>query len=116
MKQRTRILRLLAALLGSAVLVATACGPGGPATTGTPDETPVPGGRVIEGSFSDIRTVQPILVTDTPSAAITGLIYGGMITADPQSGEAKPGMAKFEVAKDGKSLSLIHISEPTRPY
>jgi len=107
MKQRTRTLRLLAALLGSAVLVATACTPAGPATsTSAPQEKPVQGGRVIEGSFSDIRTVQPVLVTDVPSGVITGLIYGGMITADPQSGEAKPDMAKFEVAKDGKSYTF----------
>ena len=106
MDQRTRILRLTFALLGTVALVATACAPGGPATPATPEEKPVQGGRIIDGSFSDIRTVQPVLVTDVPSSTVTGLIYASLVRADHENGEAKPNMATFEVAKDGKAYTF----------
>lgn len=107
MKEHQRIWRSVM-IVGVLALVAAACGPAqtppagasptGPAATA---EQPVAGGRVIEGTFSDIRTINPILVTDTPSARITGLIYDGLITADKDNGEPAPNMAKFDVSKDG---------------
>ena len=102
MKQQTRTLRLLAALLGTLSLVATACGPSGPTGGGTaaPGETPVAGGRLIEGSFADIKTIQPILVADVPSGTVTQLIYKAMVTFDHKTGEPKPGMAKWETSSD----------------
>jgi len=100
--------RIYAALLGTAALVAAACGPTAPTGGEQPPaapEKPTPGGRIIEGSFSDIRTLQPILVTDTPSGRITTLMYDGMIQADPNNGEPKPKMAKFSVSADGRTYS-----------
>ena len=101
--------RIYAALLGTAALVAAACGPTAPTGGEQPPaaavEKPTPGGRIIEGSFSDIRTLQPILVTDTPSDRIASLMYDRLIQADPNNGEPKPRMAKFTVSADGRTYS-----------
>ena len=103
MKQHTRTLRLLAALLGTLSLVATACGPTGPTGgggTAAPEDKPVAGGRLIEGSFADIKTIQPILVADVPSGTVTGMIYKGMVDFDHKTGEPKPGLAKWSASAD----------------
>ncbi len=109
-----------AIFVGVLSLVAAACGPtatppgasptaappGGGAATAAPTEAPQQGGRIIEGSFSDIRTINPILVSDTPSARIAGLIYDSLISADKDNGEPKENMATFEVSEDGKSYTF----------
>lgn len=116
MKEHQRVWRS-AIFVGVVALVAAACGPatqtppgasptGGAAATATPTEAPVAGGRVIEGSFSDIRTINPILVSDVPSGVITGLIYDGLITANKDNGEPAPNMATFEVGSDGKTYTF----------
>lgn len=107
MKQQSRTLRLMVALLGTMSLIVTACGPGGPATsTGGPEEKPVAGGRIIEGSISDIRTLQPILVTDSPSGIVTDLMYDGLLRSDTTNGEPQPNMAKFEVSSDSLTYTF----------
>jgi peptide/nickel transport system substrate-binding protein len=110
MKEHQRIWRS-AIFVGVLALVAAACGPTtttppgasptGTGATATATPGPVAGGRVIEGSISDIRTINPILVSDVPSGTITGLIYDGLITADKDNGEPEPNMAKFSVSSNG---------------
>ncbi|HVF79251.1 MAG TPA: hypothetical protein VNA28_13215, partial [Solirubrobacteraceae bacterium] len=76
MGTRARFFRPLALTTALALLIA-ACGPSGPAAT-TPTGAggkPEQGGRIIEGSFSDIKTLQPILVSDNPSSGVTALLY-----------------------------------------
>jgi peptide/nickel transport system substrate-binding protein len=102
-----------AILTGAVSLVAAACAPAATppgATPAGPGATPaapqpVKGGRVVEGSFSDIKTMNPILVQDVPSSIVTSLQYDGLIEADPKSGEPKPRMATFELGKDGLSYT-----------
>lgn len=107
-KQRTS--RALLAVLASSILVATACTTPGPSASAAPTAaasvTPEKGGRIIEGTFSDIRTLQPIIVADTPSGRITDLIYDRLIQADPQNGEPKGRMATYTVATGGKSYTF----------
>jgi len=102
--------RGLVAVFASSILVATACTAPGPSATGAPTaaatEAPQKGGRIIEGTFSDIRTIQPMLVADTPSGRITSLLYDGIIQADPQNGEPKPKMATFSAGAGGKSYTF----------
>ncbi len=44
-------MRRVVALLSAFVILAVACGPAGPATPVTKEETPVPGGRIVESSI-----------------------------------------------------------------
>jgi peptide/nickel transport system substrate-binding protein len=112
MAAKHRTSRALVAVFASSILVATACTSGSPTATGAPTaaasatEAPQKGGRIIEGTFSDIRTLQPMLVADTPSGRITSLLYDTMISADPQNGEPKPNMATFTAGAGGKTYTF----------
>ncbi len=78
-----------------------------PAPVGTPSfSNPEParskGGAVIEGSFADAKTVNPILVSDTASSAIADLLFNPVVTVDPETtspiGELSEG---WEISDDG---------------
>lgn len=107
MKQQTRTLRLLVALLGTLSLVAAACGPTDSTAkaTGAPDEKPVAGGRLIEGSFSDIKIINPMLSADVPSSTVTGKVYETLFYADPKNGELKPQLGKWTISADSLTYS-----------
>ncbi len=97
-----RTARVFAAIAAAVAIVATACAPSGP-TSGAPGpgETPVAGGRFVEGSFADIKTMQPILSSDVPSSTVIARLYEGLIQADPKTGELKPNLGKWTVSADG---------------
>ena len=104
----TKRFRALIAGFAGVVLVATACtSPGGQSASQTPaaSEKPQQGGRLIEGSTTDIATMQPILVADTASGRITGLLYDNLIQPDPKTGEPKPRLATFSISQDGLTYS-----------
>jgi peptide/nickel transport system substrate-binding protein len=113
MKEHQRIWRSVM-IVGVLALVAAACGPAqtppvgaSPGATTTPAaDQPQKGGRIIEGTFSDIRTLQPILVADNASGRMTDLIYDGLVSANPKNGEPIPGMAKFEVSQDSLTYTF----------
>lgn len=98
-----RSARLFISVIAAAAIVATACA--APTTQGGasagPDAKPVAGGRFIEGSFADIKTLQPVLVGDVPSSTVTSRIYEALIQADPKTGEIKPNLGKWTVSSDG---------------
>lgn len=96
------------AILGAITLIATACGTGGtPTASGSPAAGPVQkGGRIIQGDFSDIKTLNPMLVSDVPSDNVTSKIYDSLIQADPKTGEPKPRMATFDQSKDGLTYTF----------
>lgn len=106
MKEHLRIWRAFS-VVGAVALVLGACAPSSPA--GEQSAAPAAsaaaavqkGGRIVEGTFSDIKTMQPILVADTASGRVTDLQYDGLISADAKNGEPKPNMAKFTVSPDG---------------
>ncbi len=103
LKQQTRTLRLLVALLGTLSLVAAACGPTGPTGGGgteSADDKPVAGGRIIAGSFSDIKMLNPMLTSDNESNILTGRIYDSLFFADPKNGELKPNLGKWTISSD----------------
>ena len=104
----TKRFRALIAGFAGVVLVATACAsPGGQSASQTPaaSEKPQQGGRLIEGSTTDIATMNPILSADTASSRITGLLYDNIVQPDPKTGEPKPRMATFSVSQDGLTYS-----------
>lgn len=107
MTKRTRTARLLVALLGSLLLVATACGPAGPSGSAptTDQDKPVAGGRLIEGSFADIKTLNPMLSGDNVSSTVTSKIYDTLFIADPKNGELKPHLGKWTISSDSLTYS-----------
>ncbi len=68
-------------------------------------EQPQPGGRVVRGSFVDIKTLQPVLVADTASRAVTELLYASLIQADPKTGELRPNLGRWTLSADGLTYS-----------
>jgi peptide/nickel transport system substrate-binding protein len=98
-------MRRLVAVLGTAMLVAVSCSssgtPGGGASpSAAATEKPQQGGRVVEATISDIATMQPVLVNDTASGRITGLIYDPILQVDYKTGEPKPRLASATVSSD----------------
>ena len=79
----------MAFLAGGAELLAAACGPGG-----TTSQTPKKGGHVVEGNFSDIRTLNSMLSSDTASNQVIGLMF------DPLLNQKKNGDLIGALAKD----------------
>lgn len=97
-------------ILGAVVLVATACGAQAPTGQGTAapgaSEKPTPGGRVVTGTISDIKTLQPVITTDTSSGDAWGFTYIGLLRSNPDTGDLEPGLAeKWDLSKDGLTVT-----------
>src|SRR5229473_8668166 len=67
-----------------------ACGPGGSTQTGL---TPKKGGHLVEGNFSDIRTLNSMLSSDTASNQVIGLMFDGLMNYS-KNGDLVPALAK----------------------
>jgi peptide/nickel transport system substrate-binding protein len=68
---------------------------------------PQPGGSVVVGHVSDIKTLSPVLVNDAASDVVASRVYGSLLSVDPKTGEARPNLAeKFEFSSDGKTLTF----------
>ena len=106
--------RALIAALAATMLVATACSGGTPSASSEPTaaataagtEKPVQGGRIVEGTISDIATMQPVLVNDTASGRATGLMYDALVQQDAKSGEVKPKLATYTTSTDGLTYTF----------
>jgi peptide/nickel transport system substrate-binding protein len=101
-----RIARALVVIGAAMTLIVTACTPGPTGTQASPGEKPVAGGRVIEGASSDIKTMNPVLVNDSPSAVVVGLLFEPFVSQDPKTGEPKPRMATWTQSTDGKTYTF----------
>src|SRR6266852_4185604 len=66
-----------------------ACGGGTTSTSLTPKK----GGHVIEGNFSDIRTLNSMLSSDTASNQVIGLMFDGLLNYS-KTGDLVPALAK----------------------
>lgn len=61
------------------------------------------GGRLIEGWLSDIRTLNPIFVTDPISLHATGLLFNGLIKVNPTTLQPEGDLAeRWSTQPDGK--------------
>ncbi|MBV9576992.1 MAG: hypothetical protein JO057_00230, partial [Chloroflexi bacterium] len=114
--------RGLISIVTGAALLLVACAPSSaptpasesdtsaPAVPGlslTPTPQPTPGGRVVVGDMADIKTLNPILVSDGPSDIVTSRMYASLLSVDPKTGEPRPNLAeKFDFSTDGKTLSF----------
>ncbi len=108
-------MRRLLALFVAVLITATACGqsaaPSAPATSAAipaaaASEKPVPGGRLVLGAISDVKTLQPVISTDTASSGVWDYFYSGLLRSNPDTGNLEPGLAeKFEMSADGLTVT-----------
>jgi len=66
-----------------------ACAGGG----GTQSATPKKGGHVVEGNFTDIRTLNSMLSSDTASNQVIGLMFDGLLNYK-KNGDLVPALAQ----------------------
>jgi peptide/nickel transport system substrate-binding protein len=82
---------------------------GVPAPTGAPAAAgqPKQGGRVIWGDFTDIKTINPVTVTDVYSGEVVNRVYASLVSINAKTGEVGPGLAeKWDFSADGKTLTF----------
>jgi peptide/nickel transport system substrate-binding protein len=105
----------------TAALEATAATPSGQGTFASQIDTAIKkGGTLIEGSTADVRTLNPILTSDTSSGRITSMVFDSLILIDPDTLEAVPNLAvKWQVSPDNKVYTFtlkegvkFHDGEP----
>ena len=60
--------------------------------TGSQSTTPKKGGHVVEGNFSDIRTLNSMLSSDTASNQVIGLMFDGLLNYK-KNGDLVPALA-----------------------
>lgn len=68
-------------------------------------------GTYIVGAISDLQSVNPLLVESDPSITVVGLIFEGLLGADPRTGEPTAGglTDSYEIAPDGVTYTF-HLS------
>jgi len=65
------------------------------------------GGTLIEGGAADVRTFNPVIVGDTTSGLITGLVYDLLVDVDPDTLQPIPNLAtKWDVSPDNKTYTF----------
>lgn len=65
------------------------------------------GGTLVWGSIGDAKVLNPLLVSDSASNDIVGLVYDSLIEVDPHTLEPRPRMAeRWEVTKDGLTYTF----------
>jgi peptide/nickel transport system substrate-binding protein len=91
----------LAFMAGGAELLA-ACA-GGTTTS----QTPKKGGHVVEGNFSDIRTLNSMLSSDTASNQVIGLMFDGLLN-QKKNGDLIPALASKlpDTSSDGLTYTF----------
>jgi peptide/nickel transport system substrate-binding protein len=81
--------------------------PAVPGPTLAPTGEPKAGGRVILGDITDIKTLNPVLVSDASSDVVTSRVFAGLLSVDAQTGEVQPNLAeKYDFSSDGKTLTF----------
>jgi peptide/nickel transport system substrate-binding protein len=89
-----------------AVVFVVACGPAPQTETAAPSPVaPVPGGRVVQATFFDAQTLQPIHATDSVSLWATGLLYAPLLRPDPVTGELRPHLGTWSVSADARTVA-----------
>ena len=98
-------MRRSAVLFAIAMLIGAACGPS-PLSPAPAGEKPVAGGRIVDGFTSDIKTLQPVLSSDTASSGVWQFIYYSLTRNDPDTGQVVGQLAdKYELSSDGLTLT-----------
>jgi peptide/nickel transport system substrate-binding protein len=77
-------------------------------TSGTTTNTNVKkGGHVVEANISDIKTLNPVLISDTASSQVSGMLYDSLYTSKA-NGDLVPQIAKDQpkVSSDGLTYTV----------
>ena len=88
-----------------AAALAMACAPAPQTLVAEPTTAPVPGGRVVQQTFFDAQTLQPILATDAVSLQATGLLYAPLLRPDPMTGQLLPHLGAWSVSADARTIT-----------
>lgn len=76
------------------------------AVTATPAPAPQ-GGDMVESSFADINTLNPVLGNDSASSRVYGQMFVGLTNLDPVSGAIVPQVAEsWDVSEDGLTYTF----------
>lgn len=62
-------------------------------SSGNNSATPKKGGHVVEGNFSDVRTFNSMLSSDTASNQVIGLMFDGLLNYNKNDGSLIPSLA-----------------------
>jgi peptide/nickel transport system substrate-binding protein len=132
-KRTSRRIFLKLSAAAASTLVLAACGANAPATGGGQAPTAAPaeptvaptaapaagvnaqidtanivkGGTIIRGDVTDVRTLNPLLVSDTASGEVTTLMFDGLVDIDPDSLDPIPNLATaWTVSEDNKTYTF----------
>src|SRR5947209_2191914 len=102
--QRARGAAAYLTFLAGGIEFLEACASGG---TGTQSATPKKGGHVVEGNFSDVRTFNSMLSSDTASNQVIGLMFDGLLNSKA-NGDLVPAIAQDlpKVSSDGLTYTF----------
>ncbi|MDW8060477.1 MAG: ABC transporter substrate-binding protein [Thermomicrobium sp.] len=76
--------------------------------------TPTASRGIVEAGFDEPRTLNPLFVADPVSDALSRLVFDGLVTLDPTTGEPVPALAaSWDVSRDGTTYTF-HLRENVR--
>lgn len=62
---------------------------------------PAQSSQLVEAILSDPKTFNPVISTDATSSSVGGMIFEGLVTENPITGEIKPALAEsWEISED----------------
>jgi peptide/nickel transport system substrate-binding protein len=78
-------------------------------------EAATPGGTFVDSNIADIQTVQPFLAEEGASIGIANLVFEGLISSDPSSGQPAPGgLADYwEISPDNRTYTF-HLNKDAK--
>src|SRR5581483_68595 len=84
-----------------------ACANAGQSTTNTQNQNVKKGGHVVEANISDIKTLNPVLISDTASNQVSGMIYDNLYTSRA-NGDLVPQLAAAlpKTSSDGLTYTI----------
>nr|WP_319418772.1 ABC transporter substrate-binding protein [Pleurocapsa sp. FMAR1] len=83
----------------------TACNPA--ALTANPNQPP----ELVMTILSDPKTFNPVIATDETSSSVGGMLFDGLTTQNPITGEVKPALAKSWSISDD-NLEIVYTLRP----